>query len=131
TEMADADAHAALVLIVAHCKPHVGLLDAILAERYSCLRCDLLEATAALIAIEIIRLPIIGDKEVELAIIVEVRPHRSQAEVVLGVVDPGLCTHLCKRAITVVVIDRVGRSLHPARAALHSDLVILARPCRS
>ncbi len=129
-EVADGDAHATLVLEVADRKPHVGLLNAILAEGYARLRSDLLEVTVTLIAIKIVRLPIIGDKEINLAVIVKVRPHGSQAEVVFAVLDPSLCSDLRKRAVAVVVVQRVRRSLQPARAALHGDVVILASLCR-
>ena len=90
-----------------------------------------LKLTVALIAIEIVRLPIIGDKEIKLAIVVEVRPHSSQAKVVFGVVDPGFRSDLGKSAVAVVVIERIGRSLQATRPALHGDFVILAGLCRT
>ena len=60
------------------------------------------------VAIEIVGFPIIGDEEVELVIVVEVRPYRSQAEVMFRVVDPGFGSDLDKRAVAVVVIEGVG-----------------------
>src|SRR5882724_11966357 len=85
----------------------------------------------AFVAIEIVGFPIIGDKEVKLAIVVEVRPYGSQAEVMFEVVDPGLCSDFGEGAVAVVVIERVGRALQTPGAALHGDFVILAGLCRA
>jgi LacI family transcriptional regulator len=47
----------------------------------------------------------------QLAIVVEIRPDRSQAEVVICVVDPCLFCDVRKRSVSIVVVQCVGRTL--------------------
>ena len=124
--MGDGDAHRAVVQIISDGNTHVRLLEAILADGDTGVEGDLFEVAVAIVAVEVVRLAIVGDEEVELAIVVEVGPDGGETEEVLGIVDAGGFGDLGEGAVAVVAVERVGRTLEAARTALHGDVVILA-----
>ena len=88
-EVGDGEADAAVVDVVAEGNAHVGLLEAVFADGDAALEGDVLEVAVAIVVIEVVGLAIVGDEEVELAVVVEVGPDGGEAEEVVGVVDAG------------------------------------------
>ena len=86
---------------------------------------------AAIVAVEVVGLAVVGDEEVELAVVVEVGPDGGEAEEVVGVVDAGGFGDVGEGAVAVVVIEGVGRAFEAAGAALHGDVVVLAGDLRA
>ena len=112
--------------IVAEGDSHVGLFESVLVRRHAGSERDILEFPVAVALVEIVRLAVVGDKQIELSVIVEIRPDRGQAIAALRIVHSSLLRYIGKRSVPVVVVEIVGRSLQPARAALHIESQILA-----
>src|SRR5213078_3322979 len=75
----------------------------------------------AVVAIEIIRSGIVGDKNVGPPVVVEVAPHHTESVVPGGIVDASGFRNIGERAVSIVVIQAVAQSLHTAWATLHRD----------
>ena len=82
--------------------------------------------TLAVVAVEVVRLSIVGYEQIQVSIVVEVAPQGSQAKEALWICHSGRFRHLSEGSIAVVVIERVRRPLQAARATLHGYAVILA-----
>ena len=65
-------------------------------------------------------------KQIEFAVIVEVRPDRGEAVALLRIGDAGLLRDIGEGSVAVVVVEIVGRALEAARAALHLDSLVFA-----
>ena len=76
--------------------------------------------------IKIVGLAVVGDKQIELAVVVEVGPDRGQAVAMLWILDSGLLRDIGEGAVPIVVVEIVGRSLQAARPALHIDAHVFA-----
>ena len=112
--------------IVAQGHAHVGLLESIFVRRYAGSERDILEFPLAVALVEIIRLTVVGDKEIQLSVIVNIRPDSSQAITALRIIHSSLFRYIGKRSVPVIVIEIVRRSLQPAGTALHIETQILA-----
>src|SRR5258708_3815558 len=125
-EMGDSDAEAAGVKVVAQSDAHVGLFRAILADGYAGGVGDVFKMAVAFVSIEIVGLAVVGDKKIEAPVAVEIHPNGGETEAILGIGDSGGFGNICKSAITVVVVQVVGRTFQATRAALHVDALVLA-----
>ena len=83
-EMGDRDGRASGVLIIAERDAHVGLLIPILADGHARGIGDLGKVSVAVVLVEIISWPVVGQKKIEMAIVVEVGPNGRQSESELG-----------------------------------------------
>src|ERR1039458_2445677 len=78
-EMRNQNGHASCMEIIAQGNPHVGLARSAFAQSYAGGESDLIEGAPAVLLIKIVRLAVIGDKQIEFASVVEVRPDCRQA----------------------------------------------------
>jgi hypothetical protein len=69
--MGDEDTETAGVEIVAESDTHVGLLDAILADGDAGVVGNVFEMASPVVEVEIIRLAIIGDEEIDMAVLIK------------------------------------------------------------
>src|SRR5580700_1822505 len=74
-----------------------------------------------LVAVKILGDRIIGDQQVEPAVVVDINEHRRQAVITPGVGDASFYAHISKSAVAVVVKQMVALARQAARAAHHSD----------
>ncbi len=130
-EMRKQQRHAPGVRIVAESNPHVGLFESVFVRRYTGSQGHVLEFSRAVAVVEIVRLAIVGHEEIELPVIVEIRPNGGQAITTLGIVDASLLRYIGKGSIAVIVVKIVGEPLQPSRAALHVESQVLARFART
>src|ERR1019366_393557 len=112
--------------IVAEGNTHIGQLEAALTHGYSGEKSHIGEVSIPVVVVEVIRLTVVGDKEIEMTVIVKVRPDGSQSEQPLRVIDPCLFGHIGKRPVMIVAVKIVRGPFQAARAALYVDSVILA-----
>src|SRR5258708_1027190 len=124
--MGDDNAEAACVKVIAQGHAHVGLFYAILTDGDAGDKRNVLKVARAIVAIEIVRLAVIGDEEVEVAVLVEVGPDSGEAKTILGIGDARGTGNIRERAVAIVVIEIVRRAFETARAALDADAVVLA-----
>ena len=68
------------MLVVAQRNPHVGLFASIQIDRYSGLQRDVGKVAVAIIAVEIVRLAVVGYKQIQMSVVIEVAPHCCQPE---------------------------------------------------
>src|ERR1700722_18373421 len=83
-----------------------------------------------LVAVKILGDRIIGDQQVEPAVVIHINEHRRQAVISPGVGDASLYAHISKSTVAVVVKQMVALSRQAARAAHHSDSAKLTEPGR-
>src|SRR3984957_12730743 len=83
-----------------------------------------------LVAVKILGDRIIGDQQVEPAVVIHINKNRRQAVISPGVGDASLYAHISKSAVAVVVKQMVALARQAARAAHHCDSAKLAEPER-
>ena len=125
-EVRDVDVVAAVVVVIADRHAHVGLLAARLVEGGPRRVADVLERTVALVAIEVVRRGVVGDEQVEPAVVVEVEERHPEAVEAGGVGHAGPRADVGERAVAVVVEEMVGGALEPAGPAHHGLAAVLA-----
>jgi hypothetical protein len=54
--------------------------------------------------VEIIRSAIVGDKEIQVAVVIKIRPYRREPEAMFGVVYLGLPGNVGKGSVSIVVV---------------------------
>src|ERR1700727_910489 len=83
-----------------------------------------------LVAVKILRDRIIGDQQVEPAVVIHINQHRRQAVISPGVGDASLYAHISKSTVAVVVKQMVALARQAARTAHHGDSAKLTEPGR-
>ena len=86
---------------------------------------------AAVATVEVVCLAIVGHEEIELSVIVEIRPECGKAITALGIVDSGFLGDIGERSVSIIVVKIVGKALQAARSALHVEPKIFARFARA
>src|SRR5258708_3727403 len=121
------DRRTSRVHVIAKGHTHVGLFDAVLADGYACGKGDVGKVAVPIVLVEIVFLAVVGDEKIEMTIGVEIRPNGSQTKVILRVVNAGFLRYVRKCSVAIVVVEIVGRTLEPPRAALDIDSTVLTR----
>src|ERR1700730_14201087 len=112
--------------IVADGNAHIGLRQAILVRRDTGNERDICEFSRAVALVQVVRLAVVCDKQIELSVIVEIQPNGCQAISPLGIVDSRFFRYIGKGSVSAIVVKTIGRSLQPARTALEIDSQVLA-----
>ena len=98
----------------------------ILADGNSGVVGNILEVARAIVAIEIIGLAVVGDEEIEMAVLIKVSPDGRQTEALLRIGNAGVFGDFREGAVAIVVVESVGETFEAARAALDVNAVVLA-----
>ncbi len=120
-EVGDVQVVAAVVVVVSHRHPHVGLLEAQLVEGRARGVAHVLERAVAPVAIEVVGAGVVGHEQVEPAVVVEVEEGHPEAVEAAGVRHPGLPAHVGEGPVAVVVEEMVGGAPE-APGAAHDGL---------
>src|SRR5436190_13642171 len=112
--------------IIAQSHTHIRLGRAIFVQRYAGGKTYVLKFSRAISAIEVVRLPVIGYKQIQLAVIVKIGPNRGQSITLFGISYSRFRGNIGKGPVSVVVVKSVRSPLQTARSALHIDPHILA-----
>ena len=108
-----------IVIIVAKIDAHAGLLPSVLAEGDSCLQSDLGKRLVSIVSKKEVGSGIIGDKQIQIAIIVIVTPHHPETIVFRRLGDPGLLGDIHELPISQVFVKPAGSGSQTARTTLH------------
>src|SRR5882762_8184401 len=108
--MGDDNTEAAGLKVIAQGNAHVGLFDAILTDGDAGEKRNVLKVARAVVAIEIVRLAVISDEKVEVAVLVEVGPDSGEAKTIFGIRDASETGDVRERAVAVVVVQIVRRA---------------------
>ena len=111
----------AFVLVVSERHAHVGLLASIDVDSHSGVECDIGKVAIAIVTVEVIGLSIVGYKQIQESVVIEVAPDRCQPEELLWVIDTGGFGYLGEGSVAIVVVEGVGRSFKTAGTALHCE----------
>ena len=125
-EVRDVQVVAPVVVVVAHGHAHVRLLVARLVEGGAGGVADVLERAVAAIAVEVVGRGVVGDEEIELAVVVVVEERDAEAVEAGGVRHARARAHVREAAAPVVVEEVVALALQPARSAHHGLAAVLA-----
>ena len=120
----------AVVVVVGEVDAHSRLLVAVAAERQAAHDAALVEAAVAAIHEEQARRRVVGDVDVEIAVVVDVARHDPEPEIAVPVVGARGHGTLAERAVSVVVEEVVGRAGKPAWPAEHRSPEVVAGATR-
>src|SRR5882762_8385886 len=123
--MGDGYREKASVQIVAQSDAHIGLLCPILADSSTRQVRHIGKMAVAVVAIKIIWLSVVRDKQIHEAIVVKVFPNGGQSKTTLRIINSRLYRNVRKCAITIIVIEVVTRAFKPPRTALHINWEIV------
>src|SRR5579859_4366532 len=98
----------AVAIVIAEGDAHGSLGTAFFVDSETTLIAHIFKRAVATVAIEVVGCGIIGDDEVEPAVVVEVRENRSEAVAAFAVGDAGFETHVGKGAVAIVVEEVIG-----------------------
>ena len=118
-EVGDVDVVAAVVVVVADGHAHVRLLPAVAVEGGAGGVADVVEAAVAAVAIHVVRPGVVGDDQVEPAVVVEIDPGDAEAVAALLVGHSSLPAGFGERAVAVVAEEMI--RLHLADRAGHTS----------
>src|ERR1041385_5041425 len=123
--------HSSGVKIVAERDAQIRLFESILVGRNARGERNVFEFPFAIAPVQIIRLAVVGDEKIELAIVVKIGPDCRKAIEMFWIVTSGFFRYIGEGSVSVVVIEIVGRTFQPTRTALHINSQILTRFCRT
>src|SRR5580658_311915 len=111
---------------VAKRQTHVCLLYSVSIRSHTRQKSDILEFSCAVALVKIVSFPVIRYKEVQLAVVVQVGPDRSEAVAPFQIIHARLLRNVGECSVAVVPVKIVGKAGKSTRAALHIDSQILA-----
>src|SRR5205823_5195708 len=97
-----------LVVIVRHSNAHVRLRPAVYIKGQTTLRCRFFEGSVPLIQEQEVRIRVIGDKNIDLAILVEVIGDGGKTVRGIQIAEAGLLRHIAERTVTVDPVPMPG-----------------------
>ena len=116
-EVGDVQVVAAVVVVVADGHAHVGLRPPVGVERRARGVADVGEPAAAEVAVDVVRPRVVGDEQIEPAVVVHVEPGDAEAEARLALGHAGGLGDVGERAVAVVVEQVIGRAGQAERPA--------------
>ena len=119
-----------LVVIVRHSNAHVRLRPAVYIKGQTTLQRRFFEGAVPLIQEQEVRIRVIGDKNIDLAILVEVIGDGGKTVRGIQIAEAGLLRHIAERTVTVVVIQHAMFTFQSDRAAKDLQTQVFADGCR-
>src|SRR5437016_14576848 len=97
--------------IVAKSHAHVGLCCAVLVQRNAGRKGYIYKLPCAIAFVEVVWLTVIGDKQIQFAVVVEVRPDCCEPVAALWITNAGLLRDISESSVSVVRSEerRVGK----------------------
>ncbi len=133
-EVSDRDAVAPRAVVVGGIDAHAGARRAGLVERDTGRQADVPERAVARVAIEAVRLPVVGDEQIDPPVIVVVEQRHAE-RLGVRVVDARRAGHVVERAVPRVVeqrralaVVRLGRAVRLPRPVQRAEQVLVDRP---
>ena len=114
------------VHVIAHSNAHASLLRSILAHRGPRLQANLLEFSVTCILVEIVGGGIVGDENIRTPGVIEIRPHHTEPVETVGVIHACRLGNIRKRAVAVVMKQRVAGAFQPPGTTLHVQATVFA-----
>src|SRR5205085_10184770 len=105
---------------------HVGWCCAVLVQRNAGRKGYIYNLPCAIAFVEVVWLTVIGDKQIQFAVVVEVRPDCCEPVAALWITNAGLHRDISESSVSVVVVHAVGSSLKSAGTALNRNAYVLA-----
>src|ERR1041385_6474596 len=125
-EICHVDGRTSSVQVVAEGNSHGGLLRAGLAQRGAGFEANLRELAFAVVPVKKVRERVISHVNVRPAGVVEVGPNDAETVVTVRIIHAGGLGNVGKRAIAVVVEQRIACALQSAWSAIDIDTAIFA-----
>ena len=103
-EVADDDRRTAGPIVIGGIDAHAGARHAGLAERDAGRRCDILESAVAKVPIQLVRLRVVRDEQIDPSVVVEVE-HRNAESLRRRILQPGAARDVFEGAVAAVAIQ--------------------------
>src|SRR5215218_5767265 len=110
-EVRDEDVELAVVIVVARSHAHTTLLATILVHGSAGAKPNLLERAVALVSVMEIRRRVVGDKDVDQAVVIEIAGENTETVISVRIRDARLFGNVRKSAVAVVAKERIARTL--------------------
>ena len=115
-----------VAIVIAEGDAHGGLGAAFSVDSETTVIAHIFKRAVATVAIEVVGCGIVGDDEVEPAVVVEVGENGSEAVAAFAVGEAGFETHVGKRAVAIVVEEMVAFADQSHGTAKNRDATVLA-----
>src|SRR5690242_2031074 len=115
----------AVIVVIGAVHPHAGLGQAISAESHSSLHSYFRKPSFAVVVVKAAGAGIVGNIEVEAAVLVVVQPNDAQAIIGLGI-NAQLFAYVGEGAVAVIVVQPITRAIQASRPAGNGYATVLA-----
>src|ERR1700731_230216 len=119
------DRETAVMQVIADRHAHVSLLISILADGDAGIKSNISEVAMTVIFIKEILLAIVGDEQIQLTVVVKIRPNRCQAKKFCGRIESRLLGNIGEGSVVIIVVENVRGTFKAARPALHINSAVL------
>ena len=107
----------AVIQVVADGQAHAGLLKAILVQRKTGIEALIFKRAIPVVDVQIVRRRIVGDQQVDFAVVIDIDESSGKAVVMVLVADARLVAHVGEGAVSIVMKEMVRLALQSAWSA--------------